>query len=391
MTTSIMVKIYTPENQFLKLWQDVDFDQISREIGGEASECVLKLGKNFDYDGPELALGNYVEIIATNSNITLCEGLTEKIIYRGYISLIEPYIDGKKEEITVHVLTHDTRLSMDILKDDDVTTLYTDSSNGLTVTAPGDAADIGLVLRAIINRYRAENSNPQINYTGESIPASVGVDILYVFEQLTYREAIDKVIEMCPENYFYFIDECGIFWLKAKAGTAKHRFVIGKDTTIVKIQKGIEKIKNFLLLWNGETGASKIYKAYSDPTSIAVYGRRAAVKFDYQIGDETYADLVGDKYIAEHKDPDVKVEATIGGSYFLENINIGDVCSFLNYDDIFADILSASFIITKIVYRIDRVEISVDLRRLDILDLQDKTKKIVEDLSSRGIPDTYTI
>jgi hypothetical protein len=383
----LKIKVLTPSGQLLNTWNEASFDQIVKEMGAEINECVINLNKKFDYSGVELALGNFVEIWAYGSNITTNESLTEKLIFKGFISLIQPYLDRKKEGISVRCLSHASRLSSDILKDGTTTTLFTDTSTGLTKTSPGSAADIGLVMRTIIDRYRAETSNPQISYTFDSIP-DVSVDVLYSFECKTYKEALDKLIEVCPANYFYFIDELGIVWLKQKSSTIKHKFTIGLNTTLLKIEKSLEKIKNFVLIWNGEPGAGAVYKHYQDDTSISLYGRRTALIKDYGT-DEDGFDLMGAKFIADNKNPDFKVYSTIS-NYYIESIEPGDSCAFFNFDEIFSDVLSYNLVISKVVYKLNEVEIQADLRKSGIVDMLTETKQKLEDQAIEGIPASYS-
>ena len=383
---TIQIKVYSPAGSFIKLWEEASFDRLTKELGNGVEECIFELGKGFNYGGNDLKLGNFIEIGISSPSIVLAETLTVKTIYKGFISMIEPYMDGKKEGITVHCLSHASRLASDILKNGADTTLYTDSATGLTTAAAGSAADIGLIMRTIIDRYRAENSNPQINYTLESLP-NISITGWYVFESKTYQEALDKALELATSNYFYYIDENGIVWLKQKPAISDHKFTIGLNTELVKVQRSIEKIRNFLTIWDGDT----TYKHYEDVNSINQYGRRVAFLRDYGLKDEDAADLIGTRFIAENKDPDVKVDATIIDNFsYLENIKPGDVCIFLNFDDIYADVFGYNLVITKVVYSLNKVEIQADLRRSGIIELQERTNRDVEDLAKEGIPASYT-
>lgn len=384
----LKIKILTPSSSLLNTLNEASFDSITKEIGADVNECVLSLNKTFDYGGVELALGNFIEIWAYGSNITSNESLTERLIFKGFISLIEPYMNGKKEGITIRCLSHASRLSSDIMKNGTTTTLFTDVSAGLTTSSPGSAADIGLVMRTIIDRYRAETTNPQINYSSDSIP-NVGTNVLYSFECKTYKEALDKLIDVCPANYFYFIDELGIVWLKQKSSTPKHKFTIGLNTTKLRIEKSLEKIKNFVLIWNGEIGGSAVFKHYQDDTSIALYGRRSALLKDYGT-DADGLDLMGAKFIADNKNPYFKVYANISDNYYIESIEPGDTCSFYNFDEILSDVLSYILVITKVVYKLNEVEIQADLKKTGIVDMLTETKQKLEDQSIEGIPASYS-
>jgi hypothetical protein len=390
---NISIKIYRSNGEFIKEWDNVVFDGFSKEINSGLGECIITLGEKFDYSGSELNIGNIVDILVSD-NQTLEIGFLK--IYSGYISMIEPKVDGAKEEILVHILGHYTKLSTDILKDGTQVVLYSDTTNGLTTTSSGTESDIGLILRAIINRYREETSNPMIYSTINSIPI-IGQEALYSISMKTYRDAFDSVCSMLPSGYFWYVDETNLMSIKSKPSTATHSFELGKHIKSIKIEKSIEKIRNFLLIWNGETGASSVFNHYQDDASILKYGRRAETIVDYGIDDDTSADKIGAKFIAENKDPSVRLVCEIidnnydsVNGYDIESIQPGDTCSFYNFNASLSDVLQENMLITKVNYLFDRVIIEVELVKTGLVDWQEKTALKVEDLASYSVPEIYT-
>lgn len=389
---NISIKVYSQNGQFLKEWVNATFDGFSKEINSGLGECLITLGEKIDYQGIELKLGNTIDIYISDKDTT-DEGFIR--IYSGYISMIEPAIDGSKEGILVHAIGHYTKLSLDILKNGSQVVLYSDTTNGLTTTASGTEADLGLILRAIIARYRAETSNPKIYTTLTSIPL-ISQTALYSISMKTYREAFDSVCSMLPSGYFWYVDENGLLSIKQKATTPDHRFQFGKHFKAIKIERSMEKIRNFCLIWNGETGVSSVFNHYQDDASIAQHGRRVETIVDYGIDDDTSADKIGAKFIAENKDPSIKLVCEIldnnydsVNGYDIESIQAGDTCSFLNFNASLSDILQENMLITKVDYLFDRVIIEVELKKTGLVDWQEKTSLKVEDLASYSVPETY--
>ncbi len=172
------------------------------------------------------------------------------------------------------MLGYYTRLSLDVLKNGSQTTLYSNSTTGLTTTLGSqDAADIGDMASAVIDRYRTEASDTSIYYTADDIP-DTSTTATFSFSQKTYRDAIDDLKALAPEGTYWYVDETGRFSFKPTPTTATHTFVFGKHFLDVNVQRSLEKVRNVLLLWNGKTGGSSIYKHYEDTASIALYGRR---------------------------------------------------------------------------------------------------------------------
>ena len=394
MRKNITIKVFSLAGKFKAIWDNATFQSFEKEINSGLGACSLILGEKFDYQGDDCKIGNHIEILISDGDtLNLIEGY--RLIYSGYISKISPAIEND-EKIQVDILGHYTQLGVDLLKSGAYTTLFTDSTAGLTTTGPGDAADLGLVMRAIIERYRAETLNPVINYSLGSIPLTA-TTALYTLECKTYREALDKIMSMAPEGYYFYFDEYNILKFGAKPTTPTHEFIFGKHFQNVRIDRSLEKIRNVLLIWNGETGAGKVYKEYKDDASILQYGRRAYILKDYGIDDEDGADKIGAKFIAENKDPDVKVACTIidnnidsAKGYDIESIQPGDTCVFKGFNEQFADIFRDNMLITKVVYYLDKVELIIEPKKSSLVEWQNKTNRDLNDFSSFGMPTDYT-
>jgi hypothetical protein len=299
MKKQVIIKVYSYTGEFIKLWTNASFKGFTKELNAGLGECVIDLFEKFDYQGAELTLGNTVEISISDNNAK------NLLIYSGYISLYEPNISGGKESISVSLLGHYTKLGLDVLKNSTQTNLYTDSTAGLTTSSPGDSAEIGLVLRAIIDRYIAENSSTKIGYTLASIP-DLSQSAFCFFEMKTYSDAIDFLVSMISSGYNWYVDEYGTFYIKSKPATATHTFIFGRHFSEVNVERSVEKVRNALLFWNGKTDADQIFKLYSDAASIEKYGRRIEKATITGVDDETTADQIGSRFLDENKDPSVK-------------------------------------------------------------------------------------
>lgn len=386
---NISIKVYRPSGEFIKDWSSIsNFEEFSKEINAGLGECIINLGVTFDYDGAELDLNNIVEIDVADKD-TVANGYTR--VYSGYISLIEPFIDGKKEGISVHLLGEYTKLSLDYLKNENIVILYSDSTNGITTTSSGTSADVGLIVRGILNRYRSETTNPKINYSIASIP-NVGQNALYSFRLVTYREAIDKILSIFPEGYFWYVDEYNIFTIRQKSSTPIHTFEFGKHFKSLRIQKSMETLRNFVLVWDGDS----FFKNYSNSSSIFKYGRRVNAIQDNAIGDSVTANGIASRYLNENKDQEISIVCEIIDNnldeygYDIESIQPGDTCKFIGFNSATTDILNENMLITKVIYNLDKVILSVKLTKTGIIDNQKKLKTYVEDLSNLNVPATYS-
>jgi hypothetical protein len=404
----LLAKVTSPSGTSLAVWSDFLFNGFTKELNAGPGECILRLPQNFDYSEVDVLEGNFVDIEVSDwdTQQSKTPGEPTILIYSGYISRTYRTVDKDEEKLEINLLGHYTKLGTDILKNSAQTTLYSEPSVGLTVTAADlDAADIGLMMRALLDRYIAENPGTKINYQLSDIP-NASLTATYSLEQKTYREAMEKLKSMAPPGTQYYIDVTGKVSFKPMPTTPTHKFVFGKHFKAVQLERSMEKVRNFLLVWNGETGAAKVYKHYQDDASILQYGRRVEVTNDYGIDNVNAADAIGAKFLAENKDPGIKMTCSIldnngvslgsdgmpSAGYDIETIQPGDTCSFYGYDPDFAEIFRDNMLITKVDYRLDRVDIEVEIIRSGILDFQEQQRRDLGDISSGGlkVPESYT-
>jgi hypothetical protein len=395
MKKDILIKVYRPSGEFLADWSDIaKFERFSKEINAGLGQCILELGVPFDYAGGELDLNNTVEISVADENTTI-NGW--KLIYSGYISLITPYVQGKKEGITICLLGEYTRLSTDIMKTGETIVHYSDSTNGITTTAPGDEADIALIIKGILTRYRAETTSPKIFYSTANVSA-FSKTASFTFNLLTYREAIDKCLSMLGSSYFWYINEFGIMIVKTIDTTPRHTFEFQKHFSEISVQRSMEKVRNNAIVWNGKPVAeTEIFNGYSDLASISKYGRRTEIIIDNGITDDTSADKIGASILENNKDPNVSIVCKIidnnenSFGYDIESIEPGDTCRFIGFNATLTDIFKDNMVITKIDYTPDNVILTVEPTKSGLVDWQDTINKKVIDITNSNVPSAYSV
>jgi len=387
MAKTIAIKVFRPTGEFLKIWDKATFGTFTKRLNAGLGSCRIELGEAFDYQGEDLQEGNTVEILISDKDTKdLTEG--HRLIYSGYISMYNPWVKGKREGITVYLLGHYTKLALDI---------WQNSATKTTTFTYGTATDFGQMFRDLMDRYIAETTNPKLSYTKGTLKLT-GTTGKYMFEMKTYQEAIEKIRSMAPADWFWYVDELGLVYFKTKPTTPTHTFVFGKHFSGVKIERSMEKIRNALLFWNGETDANKIYKLYQDAASVAQYGRRLKKYFDWAVGDEATADKIATKFLAEAKTPEIKVICEIVDNnedpvhgYDIESIQPGDTCVFEGFNEQFADVFKENMLITRVTYSLNRVELTVEVQKAGIINWSEEINKKQEDIYSKGSPATFSI
>lgn len=394
---NVIAQVYQNDGTtFITTWDDFKFDSFIKNINGGLGECVLTLARKFDASGEDLTIGNIIELrVADKDTVAVLGANASRNVYKGFVSMIERQANGAQESITIHLLGFYSLLAMDILKSGSQTTLYSNATTGLSTTSPPAAADVGSMARAIIDRYRAETTNPQMNYNADDMPLT-STSGTYHITQKTYADALESLRKVAPAHTFYYVDENGMVHFKTGSTTPDHTFTIGRDISKITTQANVETMRNEILVWDGK--ASGLYTHYEDADSIATYGRKTATLTDYGINNQTTSDLVGNKFIVENKDPEVKVTATIidnngpaGFGYDIESIQPGDTCVFQGFDVSFNKIFTYNMLITQVTYRLDSADIVAEVVRTNLQDIQYKNDRSIGELGTGilQIPDSY--
>jgi hypothetical protein len=399
----LYARVSNATGQLLADWHTIGFHGFTKRLNAGPQECIITLPVSFDYDAADLQLGNDVKLIL--SDVDTMSGTQSGeagalVIYRGYISLIERDVTGTDELITVHLLGYYTLLSLDILKSGSQTTLYSNSAAGLTTaSASQDAADIGVMMRAVIDRYLAETANSQLTYRGTNDIPNAGTTATYRFEQKTYRQAIDDLRALAPADVHWYVNELGVVSFKEKPATATHKFVFGKHFTAVRVEHSLEKVRNVVLVWDGET-SSPVYKSYSNAPSVALYGRRVETVNDFGVDSSGAADAIGAKFLAEAKDPLTKVVCTVldnnnedaDRGYDIESIQPGDTCSFVGFSSGLSNVFHDNMLITEVDYTLSAAIVTVELIPSGLLTQQSRQGRALSDIGSGGlgVPESYS-
>lgn len=190
------------------------------------------------------------------------------------------------------------------------------------------------IVRDIIDNYIIRGGS--IDYGGSTLEATL-TEVSYTFKVATILEIINKVIELCPSGYFWFIDQANnIINVKQTAVTPQHKFVFGKDVAGLTISAINHTIINTVYFTGGETAGVNFFKRYSNEDSVATHGVKTLAVTDNRVTIEATADRIAEKILAEKSYPKLRanvkiVDSSIGGDlkgYDIESINLGDIICF---------------------------------------------------------------
>lgn len=387
----LYIKSYDVNGTYIKTFFDFAVGSFSKKINVGISSMSLTLARKFDdfNENGDVTLGNKLELWLTDEDT----GSVPEKIYTGYIEQQNPRIRNDEEYVEILCLSVASYLTQDVLKDGAQTTLFTDTTAGIT-TVSATAAEIANVLKAIIDLFRENNTSLKLNYSTESGDSieTTGNDMNYTFKAMQYAEAIKKCKEIAPQNWYWYIDENEVFWFKPVPSSATHTFTIGKNISRLDVNKGLDSVKNIALVSDGQT----FYSQYKDDTSIALYGRRVRQITDSALGDQTSIDNVGNSFVAENKDPKIRIvmeiidnnENAVG--YDIESIQPGETCKIVGInpsEELFTD----NMIIQEVEWYDRYARIIIETRQdfdFDVFLL--KLRKDVDQQVVADIPTTYS-
>jgi len=266
-------------------------------------------------------------VIAQNNEIRVeCSDADEsgQVIYSGYISKYAPTLSGGREFISVTCLGFVSELERFMAEDASGNTTLTYNSQ--------DPTDI---LEDVVDKYSTAGGRVDYNLTSTTDTSST---VSYEFNTYTVKECLDKIVELAPNGYYYYIDEDKVVNFKDKSATADHTFILSKDIISIIPEKSIENMVNRIYFTGGDVSGTTLYKKYERASSISTYGLFAQKYVDSRVTNESTADLIADAILDRGDTPETRTTVVIrdnngedGRGYDIESIKPGDTCQILGY------------------------------------------------------------
>lgn len=302
-----------------------------------------------DYEeGTFIDVGHFIKVFEISENDP--EG---RQIYFGVIEDYRPFVDERKEGVRLVCNGIYSMLGR---------FFYRDSDTDYEVSIDDDPRD---VIIDIIDNFSGDY--PGLISAGAEMD-SFATDANLSFSEKTWLAAVEEAFSKTDESWYWFIDSSGVFILKQKPATATHLFTIKKDMVSVNVNNAGKGIRNFLRLTHG-AGT----KNYSDAASITAYGLRGEIKTNTSAVDEATADLEGNKFIEENKNPKQSILVELNNSFDFGKIRPGHTCTLL-FGQGASSLLPENMLIVKTTYQEDGmiVELEEETRDFNL-----ELKKIV--------------
>ena len=308
-------KIYSKEGEYVTTWNDVANDpEFSIVINGGFVEMQIRLARqtnNFGED-VDVKFGNEVQVWCFDTDAT--SGVK---IFSGYITRYDPANNGPEDHVVVYCLGYHTSLKNFMYENEQGNTQIAQNSKD-----PGEIAE------DVIDKL--ETAGCLVDWTEDTLQKTGSV-VSYTFQANNGQEALDKILELTPSGWYWYVDANKNLHLHPKAENAIHTFTLGKEIFYMQPQKRIENVVNRVYFFGGiPAGATEpLYSRYERPNSIQNYGLRSIKKTDQRITLQATMDTVAGNILDGLQDLEIRTTIRVkdnnydpDNGYDIESVHI---------------------------------------------------------------------
>jgi hypothetical protein len=289
-----LYKIFNKDGTYITTWStDVISEPAFRTvINGGPGELAIRLARNYDDYGEDTDVKFQNRVECWCSDRDQPNGIK---IFTGYISAYSPTLNGNEQYVDITVLGYVTEASRRIVRQ---------GAAASSTTVSYASKDPSYIMRNLIDLARAYGGI-NLTYTATSIE-DTGTTVSYDFKAYTLKEAMDKVIELCPEGWYYYVDPNGIVYLKRSRSDAPDiNLTIGHEIAFMQAKKRIENMTNRIFVIGG--GTTPLYKEYNRAGSQSSYGMFEKKLSDGRVTDASTADAMAGAALDRNDSPETRM------------------------------------------------------------------------------------
>ncbi len=375
---SYLYKVYEPDGTYIETWKDVISDlTFTHEINTVGSTTTVELARNSDSVGvvtsplqDESGVNLLTEddqtiLVATESRNQIGSGSSvdynNRVDITAYYGSVEPLYTEDMEDILTE---DDEQILADLgapngrrvftgfiseinsrygnsettivqltsygfdLDQFPVTTAY----NNNTTTVPFNCYDPSNIARVGVDRFGQAAALEQTSYTirtDTSIDDS-GTVVSYTFRNNTYKELLDKTLELLPSNWYYRVGlGDNIVYVKERSVTPHHRLYLGKHIKALDLKGSIMDVVNHTLFTGG--GDPALYVERKEAPAPRTR-RGLEVISDARVTLQSSAEIISDGKIENANKLQYRTTVEVlAKQYDIESIQVGETIGFRNF------------------------------------------------------------
>jgi hypothetical protein len=398
-----LYKVYDSNGVFLGVLDDVISDPSwSAEINSAGSTTDLTLARNADSsivqyeplqdsDAENIldSDANSIEtILATKKKV----GVGSILAHDNRVDIFmfnEDYPNGLKKfsgfisEITIEYgYTENTKIQLTSYGYDLDNYPVVDSSGNTTV--PFNSYEPADIVRDAIDQFKADGIDTYTDYSVDTIVDTGAAPVSYTFRANTYRELLDKAVQLAPSGYSYHVGlGDNLIRFKPKPTSVDHKFLLGKHIKNLTLRSYTGDVVNDVLFTGGGTPESLFIRTTIAPLAGT---RRGLLQLsDSRVELVDSASILSTGAIDDKKN--IQYRSTIDildTTYDIESIEIGDLVGFGNFDN-FVDGLTMQ--IVAMTYSPDVLNIQLDTIPRNINKRLEELRKSLMVSDNTTVPD----
>lgn len=380
------LKFYDKTGVFIDHISKFQIGSFRKVINGGLGDLTIILPIPFDqaYVRGMTTLFNRVELFVQGT-----------LLYSGFIATIDTEVEGRQEKVILTCRGHASRFAFIPLKDGTTTTLKTDTAAGLVTAGSASAADLNVIMEAIVDRYNAEAVYPVVNYTASSIEA-IATPLTYIFNSKTILAAIEKSMEIAAAGTYWRVGADNVFYLATKNPGPDITLNFATQVSTMRQSQTIDGLTNRLLVaYNGSPPAT--VKLTSDTDSSDAYGDWWQFKTDGRYTVAGNVTSMSNAIIASKKNPQRTVILEVPDSagsrtkgYDIETIEPGQTLKLVNLPDAASQTFPSLFQIVAVTYTPTMATLELETPLIDLAREAAKMERLDQAAETDNNPSTYS-
>lgn len=423
-----LYKVYDPDGQYIEVWKDVISElNFTHEINTIGSTTSVELARNSDSVGvtisnlltedgqPILTEDDFNIQVATESRNQIGSGSSVDynnrvdivVFYGGVEPLLtedgDPILTEDDEEILADIgAPNGRRIFTGFISEinsrygNSETTVVQLTSYGWDLdqfpittstgntTVPFNSYDPSNIATEAIEKFRTDSASygTYTTVTNTSV-AETGTVVSYTFRANTYKEVVDKTLELMPSNWYYRIGlGDNIVYYNERATQPHHLFYLGKHIKALDLKGSILDSTNRVLFTGGGDPALFIN---TEEVPYDRTRRTLDILSDSRVTLTDSAQIISQGRIDSNNKPLFRTTVEIlSVQYDIESINVGEVVGFRNFGN-YVDALTMQ--IVGLTYSPDSVQLQLETKPPTISRRVEDIRRALAVTENANVPD----
>ena len=423
-----LYKVYDPDGNYIEVWKDVVSElNYTHEINTIGSTTSIELARNSD------TVGTTVQPLLTEADTTITTeddlnllvatesrnqiGSGSSVDYNNRVDIyafygrVEPLYTESMEEILTE---DDEQILADIGAPNgvrvftgfisEINSRYGSSESTLVqltsygwdldqfpllqsgkTTVAFNSQDPSDIAQTAVDLFRTDSASygTYTDRTAISI-STTGTVVSYTFRSNTYKEVLDKTLELMPSNWYYRIGlGDNIVYCQERSATPTHLFYLGKHIKALDLRGSIMDSTNRVLFTGGGDPA-----LYIDRTEVPADRTRRTLKVlsDSRVTLEDSAEIIADGEIDQSNKRLYRTSIEIiSVQYDIESINVGDTVGFRNFGN---EVDTFVMQVVGLTYSPDSVQLQLETKPPTISKRLEELRRNLTITENQNVPDS---